>query len=203
MQPLAYQIGRSTCWITSIINGIMFLRNGERIGYLRYKTMQYALNSFLRNQGEQEGECEGVWFETNEEFSVYDNVMKFLETLFSLSIRTMRSAEVADATRSLHFVGQVAVCDVGNGGHSILLNGKSNCGNWLSAFDPWWYGGDRTNSENVRFPKETISTNVEIQMCHLLEDPYGMYEEEYNMGQAYPMGQNMAKRSLTIIESNT
>ena len=203
MQPLAYQIGRSTCWITSIINGIMFLRNGERIGYLQYKIMQHALDSFLRSQGEKEGECEGVWFETDEEFGVYDNVMQFLETLFSLSIRTMRASKVADATRHLDFVGQVAICDVGNGDHSILLNGRSECGNWLSAFDPWWYGGDRTDSENVRFPEETISTNVEIRMCHLLEDPCGRYEEEYKTGKAYPMGQNTAKRSLTIIESTT
>jgi len=201
MQPLAYQIGRSTCWITSIINGIMFLRNGERIGYLQYKIMQHALSSFLRSG--KEGKWEGVWFETDEEFGVYDDVMKFLETLFSLSIRTMKAAEVADATRHLHFVDQVAICDVGNGDHSILLNGKSECGNWLSAFDPWWHGGDRTDSENVRFPEETISTNVEIKMCHLLEDPYGKYEEEYKTGEAYPMGQNTAERSLTIIESTT
>ena len=26
MQPLSYQIGRCTCWGTSIINGIMYLR---------------------------------------------------------------------------------------------------------------------------------------------------------------------------------
>ena len=201
MQPLAYQIGRSTCWITSIINGIMFLRNGERIGYLQYKIMQHALSSFLRSG--KKGEWEGVWFETDEEFGVYDDVMKFSETLFSLSIRTVRDAEVADATRHLDFVDQVAICDVGNGDHSILLNGKSKCGNWLSAFDPWWYGGDRTDSENVRFPEETIATNVEIRMCHLLEDPYGKYKEEYKTGKAYPMGRNMAQRSLTIIKSTT
>ena len=91
-QPLAYQIGRSTCWVTSIINGIMCLRNGERIGYLQYRTMQSALNSFLRSG--KEGKCEGVWFETDEEFGVYENVIRFLGTLFSLRIRTTNGAEV-------------------------------------------------------------------------------------------------------------
>lgn len=201
MQPLAYQIGRSTCWVTSIINGIMFLRNGERIGYLQYKTMQSTLNSFLRS--EKKGKSEGIWFETDEEFGVYENVIKLLESFFALRICTKTCAEVADAIRQLHFNKQVAICSVGNGDHGILLNAKSECGCWLSAFDPWWYGAVRTDNGNVRFPGERIRTNVLIRMCHLLEDPYSRYAREYNRGTAYPMGKNKDEHFLTIIESTT
>ena len=45
MQPLTYQIGESTCWATSLINGIMFLREGNRIDSLQYKTLHFALNA--------------------------------------------------------------------------------------------------------------------------------------------------------------
>lgn len=201
MQPLAYQIGRSTCWVTSIINGIMFLRNGERIGYLQYKTMQSALNSFLRS--EKEGKLEGVWLETDEEFGVYKNVMGFLGTLFSLRICTTTGAEVADKIHDLHFRRQVAICSVGNGDHGILLNGKSECGNWLSAFDPWWYGDDRSDNENVKFTETDTSTNVRISMCHLLDHTPSEYRGEYNTGKAYPMGKKKAEHFLTVIESTT
>ena len=199
MQPLAYQIGRSTCWVTSIINGIMFLRNRERIGYLHYKTMQTALNSFLRSN---EKGYEGIWFETDEEFGVYENVMKLLESFFELRICTKRS-QVVDAIRQLHFNKQVAICSVGNGDHGILLNGKSECGCWLSAFDPWWYDGVRSDNVNVRFPEEGIRTNVQIRIRHLLEDSLGTYRQEYGKGTAYPMGKNKNEHLLTIMESTT
>ena len=203
MQPLAYQIGRSTCWVTSIINGIMFLRNGDRIGYLQYKIMQHALNSFLRSRKEEKVVKEGIWFETDEEFCVYEKVMKLLESFFALRICTKRGAEVVDAIRQLHFDKQVAICSVGNGDHGILLNGKSECGCWLSAFDPWWYDSARKDNENVLFPEERIQTNVQIKMCHLLEAPKSRYRREYHKGTAYPMGRNKTEHLLTIIESTT
>ena len=201
MQPLAYQIGRNTCLIASIINGIMFLRNGERIGYLHYKIMQTVLNSFLRSG--VDAEPEGVWLDTDKEFGDYENVMKLLESFFELRICTKRFAEVADTIRQLHFNRQVAICNVGNGDHSILLNKKSECGCWLSAFDPWWYPGVRTDNANVRFPKRKIWKNAEIRMCHLLEDPFGQYEDEYAKGTAYPMGEYENEHLVTIMKSTT
>ena len=179
----------------------MFLRNGERIGYLQYKTMQLALNSFLRSG--KEGKWEGVWFETDEEFCVYENVLKLLESFFALRICTKRCTEVVGAIRQLHFDKQVAICSVGNGDHGILLNGKSECGCWLSAFDPWWYDGARIDNGNVRFPEHRIWANVQIRMCHLLEDTMDNYRKEYAKGTAYPMGRNKTEHFLTIIESTT
>ena len=195
MQPLAYQIGESTCWATSIINGIMFLRKGDRIGSHQYKIMQSALNSLLRRKG--------VSYYTDDDFNDYANVMNLLETLFALQIHPAAGADVADAIRHLHFDGQVAICDVGNGDHSILLNGRSECGNWISAFDPWWYCDDRNDNGNVQFPEERSLANVRISMRHLLEDPFADYNNEYRTGTAYPMGvgRGVANRFLTVIES--
>ena len=99
----------------------------------------------------------------------------------------------------------MAICDVGNGNHSILLNGKSKCGSWLSAFDPWWYEASREDDKNVRFPKGKNRTevNVEINMRHLLQDPYNRCQQRYSLGMAYPMGKNKRKHVLTVIESTT
>lgn len=197
MQPLAYQIGKSTCWATSFINGIMFLRKGERIDSRRYKIMQSKLNSLLRK--------EGVRYDTVDGFRDYESVRNRLEKLFVLRIRTKRGAEVARAIRQLHFKKQVAICDVGNGDHSILLNGKSKRGKWLYAFDPWWHGEDRKSNGNVRIPKYKTCVNVKIKMRHLLEDPYSRYEKQYETGSAYPMGAGKGKANhfLTVIESTT
>ena len=190
MQPLAYQVGKSTCWIASVFNAVMFLRKGERIGHRKYKIMHCTLNSFLRRKG--------VYYDTDD---VHKNVKEMLEKLFALQVCTQRGADVVDAICRLHFKGQVAICDVGNGDHSILLNGKSECGSWLSAFDPWWYEADRKKNKNVRFPKGNIRTevNVKIRMHHLLKHPY---DEKYQSGEAYPMGEEK-HHCLTVIESTT
>ena len=195
MQPLAHQVGESTCWIASVFNAVMFLRKGERIGHLEYKCMHSTLNYFLRR--------EGVRYDTDE-FCVHKKVKEMLGELFALRVCTQRGADVVNAIRHLHFEGQVAICDVGKGDHSILLNGKSECGSWLSAFDPWWYEAGRGANENVRFPRENIRTtvNVEIRMRHLLQDPYAKYKNKYRSGRAYPMGKKKY-HCLTVIESTT
>ena len=87
------------------------------------------------------------------------------------------------------------------GDHSILLNGKSECGEWLSAFDPWWYcrtENGRIGNDNVQFPHE-VGVNVRIRLHHLLEHPYGDHAESYRVGKAYPMGHNIPMRFLTVI----
>ena len=99
----------------------------------------------------------------------------------------------------------MAICDVGDGDHSILLNGKSKCGSWLSAFDPWWYAADRKANKNVRFPRGNFQTevNVKIRMHHLLKHPYAKkYKDKYESGKAYPMGKKKY-HCLTVIESPT
>ena len=196
MQPLAYQVGKSTCWIASVFNAVMFLRKGERIGHCKYKIMHSTLNSFLRS--------EGVWYDTDE-IVVHKKLKEMLGKLFALRVCTQRGSDVVDAIPELHFKRQVAICDVGDGNHSILLNGKSECGSWLSAFDPWWYEADRKANKNVRFPKGNIrmEVNVKIRMHHLLKHPCAKkYEKKYESGMAYPMGEE-EYHCLTVIESTT
>ena len=195
MQPLSYQIGTKTCWATSIINGIIFLLDGARMESVQYKILHFALNSILRKSG--------VVYYTNDDYLDCESVTKILEEHFSLRFHCVRGPEVQQKIREMTFKDEVAVCDVGKGDHSILLNGKSECGEWLSAFDPWWYclaENDRVSSKIVKFPKNENSANVRINLRHLLEDPYNAYETEYGVGKAYPMGHNIEMHFLIVVE---
>lgn len=199
MQPLSYQIGKSTCWITSIINGIMFLRNGNRIRSFEYKTLHAAVDPMLREAG--------VWYDydDNEERRAFEHSLKVLRKTFRISFTNFRGREVADQVIGLDFTSRVAVCDVGNGDHSILLNGISECREWLSAFDPWWYDKERRDNKNVKFPDakgEREVQNVRIRRDHLLRAPYPSHEDAYNKGLAYPMGR-YETRFLTVMESTS
>ncbi len=205
MQPLTYQIGRSTCWAISIVNGIMFLRGRERrdgerdearIESFQYKVLHSTLNTLLW--------IEGVWYNDNDNFRAYQNVLETLSNSFSLRFSFVNGKKVTNVVRNLDFRRKVGICDVGNGAHCILLNGRSECGEWVSAFDPWWYHStenDRSDNENVQFPDED-GVNVRIRLHHLLEHSYNRYQKEYKTGKAYPMGRNIEKRFLTVIDSN-
>lgn len=196
MQPLSYQIGKSTCWITSIINGIMFLRNGCRISSFEYKTLHAAVDSLLRE--------EGVWI-VGQERDAFEHSLKILGETFKIKFTNFRGQNVADGVIGLDYSNQVAVCHVGNDDHCILLNGISKCGEWLSAFDPWWYGDGRTGNENVRFPDENDEReghNVRIRRDHLLRARYPYHKDAYHEGLAYPMGR-YEKRFLTVMEATS
>lgn len=198
MQPLSYQIGRSTCWGTSVINGIMYLRwkylpeEKARIESFQHKLLNSALGSVLRSYGVPYNECSG-------RLNIED-VMDELDHVFSLRSRHVRGAKVATEIRRLNFDKQVAICDVGNGDHSVLLNAKSKRSKWLYAFDPWWYNHSRKDNANVTFPKNRIDVNVRIRLTHLLDCPYE--EEPYSKGIAYSMGE-IETRFLMIIECKT
>ena len=69
MQPLAYQVGKTTCWPTFMINGIMYLRDGKQITSPKYKTMHAALNSLLWNTG--------VWYHEDADFTAFEHVGKY------------------------------------------------------------------------------------------------------------------------------
>jgi len=169
----------------------MFLRKGERISSFQYKTMHAVLNSRLRENG----------VDTDEGRVVFDHIFDVLKITFDFNYKHFEQGKVADEIRGLHFNDQVAICDVGNGGHSILLTGISRCGEWLSAFDPWWYPGRRDDNENVKFPDENdkwYGENVRIRCDHFIDDPCNRHRVEHNKGLAYPMGKPPGHRFLTI-----
>ena len=190
MQPLSYQVGKATCWCTSIINGIMHL-NKDRIESFQYKTLHSALNSILC--------ANGLQFDKFEHKKIVTNI---IGECFSFRLYDVEGVGISDAVRNLDFQSQVAVCSVDNEDHCILLNGKSECGEWLSAFDPWWHENDRSDNTNVRFPKKN-ETNVEIRMHHLLTHSLARYQKLYERGEAYPMGNSTIKHDLTVFEMQT
>ena len=191
MQPLSYQIGKTTCWPTSIINGIIFLRNGERIEAFQYKILHCALNAILWR--------EGVQYYEYDDIRDFESVTKSIENTFSVKIDYFMKQDVGNKIQDLHFENQVAICDIGNGRHSILLKGRKD--GWFSAFYPWWYESGRVDNENVKFPNadESKIVNIRIRRNHLLDDSFERHTDEYIDGRAYPMGKNMSKRFVTVI----
>ena len=187
MQPLSYQTTARTCWETSMVNGILFLLDEDELcrqDQLCHLYAYRALHYF-------------VWNDVNNYYKEkhFLPVIGAIEKFTGLRVDYRRGCDVDNAVRALHFDGQVAICDVGNGEHSILLNGKHD--GWFSAFDPWWYGNIRPPSVDLQFPIGDPSVNVKIREQHLLA---GILDTaRFESGLSYQMGDKNKKRFVTIL----
>lgn len=124
MQPLSYQVLPNSCWVTSMLNGLLLL-NGDKnkMSGLVYR----ILHAVLTDDGVcTSGRPGNDWITVLEAIQIHTN----------LHIKVYLGADVEPALRKLKFSNQVAVCDIEAGGHSILLTGRS--GRWIDAFDPDW-----------------------------------------------------------------
>lgn len=125
MQPLSYQIYRSSCWITSVLNGFLVIyRDKNKIPTLVYR----LLNAILTDEG-----VSGVGPSKRD----WEIVLKAIETATGCHITIYHAEDVGSRIDALHFNQQVAICDTEAGGHSVLLTGRSADG-WLEGFDPDW-----------------------------------------------------------------
>ena len=185
MQPLSYQLAKTTCWPACVLNGIRFL-----LGKNRLETPVYRIvHSLLQDRG--------VVYYKSRDREALKEVYWRLEKYTGLSFECRRRGRVAPTLLDLDLNGaQVAICDVGNGDHSILLTERN--GVWLKAFDPYWYA-QREANRNVRFVDEWHA-NIEFRLDHLINDSCKDHEEAFERGEAFPMGKNIGKRFLTIIE---
>ena len=168
-----------------MINGIRYVSQSERIQTKVYR----LLHSLLKD--------DGVYYYTTQQLLNFDNVIEEVAWHTELNIRYFCPNEVAEALRELNFEGRAAVCDVGNGDHSILLTGRD--GDWLTAFDPYWYNDERKSGEKVRI-EEKPTFNTKINLDHLINDGLSGHKRGFRKGEAYPMGKNIEKRFLTVIE---
>ena len=190
MLPLQYQIGRSTCWATSIMNGIMFLREGELITSYQYKMANCVFGSNLWRGG--------VWYYEYDDERDLNSILRSLEHIFGIKVKFCKRNDAIEQIKKLPLGKDiVAVCDVGNGKHCILLNGIDQRREWASAFDPWWYEDQRNDNENVIFPDRNSCINVKIRLEHMLND--AVDQNLFQKGEAYPIGKNREKTYLTVI----
>ena len=186
MQPLCYQSGETTCWVACMVNGIRFVLEQDRIPTAVYR----LLHSVLRNAG--------VRYDAESGRAALDNLLEWLNVHTDLFFAVHVGDEVAETINNLQYNWQsVAVCDIGNGDHSILLNQRR--GEWFSAFDPWWYGppGSRRRNANLRFPADDRFVNVKIRQSHLVDE--NLDENKYNIGRAYQMGE-IGSRFVIVVE---
>ena len=184
MQPLSYQLAETTCWIACMLNGIRYLLKHNRLVTPVYR----AVHSLLQDRGVvyyEEGDLEAL-----------NEVYWRLERYTNLTFKYSRGCDVEPTLRRLKLSGdQVAICDVGDGDHSILLVERND--GWLKAFDPYWYA-QRIENENVLVVGEWCA-NINICENHLLGDDLPAHQEAYGLGQAYPMGQAPETRFMTVI----
>lgn len=131
MQPLSYQIQANSCWVTSVLNALLYLHEDKKeISGLVYR----LLHSVLTDEG----------VDTTGDLEI---VLNAVGERSKLNIRTVTQGQVQDAIKRLHFNDQVAVCDVNAGQHSIVLLGKHDDG--FLAFDPDW-DNVTPSSDNVK-----------------------------------------------------
>ena len=124
-QPLSYQTTANSCWLTSMLNGMLhLLGDAGSIPTLA----SHILHSMVTDAGAD--------FDYKKYSESYDRVFECLETLAKLEISTETGSKSKRTLGSMCFAGKVAICDIHNGEHSILLTERK--GDWYIGFDPLW-----------------------------------------------------------------
>ena len=187
-QPLSYQLAETTCWPACVLNGIRFLLKQDRLETPVYRIVHSLLQDY------------GVVYYEERDLEALMEVYWRLEKYTGLTIKYWQGKDVAPTLRDLELNGdQVAICDVGDGDHSILLTKRRD--NWLKSFDPYWYSRRNPDSEIVRIV-DFWHANTKILQCHLLEEDSRAHEKAYQRGEAYPMGDERT-RFMTVIRKRS
>jgi hypothetical protein len=186
MQPLSYQIHPSSCWVTSMLNGLLLLYgNKNRISTLVYRLLHSVLTD------------EGVYTQGKLGTDL-SAVLMAIQIRTGLKVHHYDSDEVEIAVRNLNFQKQVAVCVVNAGQHAILLIGRSD--GWIEAFDPDWDG-----VKQKREIPDAYITQPEIRKKRRLGQINVLIHESYlvrsrgNKRGGYHMGA-VSSRTLTVME---
>ena len=202
MQPLSYQTTAVTCWVTSMLNAILLLRGVDEIPF----PVCRKLNELVPARGPNANK--GVFYYNNGQLNRFEDAIAFIGKHTNLDICYWKDGDVEVAIRDLNFGHQVAVCDIHDGEHCILLINKRN-GRYYG-FDPYWeYASPRKSTGLYETLPEYLpddlknvgrnSVNVLINDCHLLGEMnqsktgagYNNEENKFKIGSRY--------RHITII----
>lgn len=165
MQPLSYQPTDTTCWLTCMLNGILFLGKGKRI----CPTVYSLLHTLQASTGV---DC---W---NDSYEHFKNITRCMEALTGLQIFDHWERDVEGRIQELSFKNQVAICDIHNGDHSILLNGRE--GDWINCFDPYWDHINRiSESGEYQMVSGGLLVNLKINQKYLL---HGNHAADFQIG---------------------
>ena len=177
MQPLSYQSLPSSCWVTSMINGMLFLfKDNKKTSLLAYSLLHKLLSE------------NGVFCYTKKELKNFKAVIGAVEACTGIQIKVFSKLDVESKLEDLHFINQVVVCDIGAGEHSILITNFND--DWFEGFDPSWDSVKKNRMETGNYAtyapfKENSKglINVRIHKDHLLRSknlkPYQMGSIQY------------------------
>lgn len=143
--PLNYQSLSSSCWVTSMINGILCLYPGKRVPFMAYSVLHDLLVE------------DGVFYYTNKQIREFEAIVSAVGVCTGLDITYVNGNDVPEAIKSLDFAKQVAVCDIKAGAHSILINGYRD--GVFQLFDPYWEHVEK--NEFVKGKYETYAPYME------------------------------------------
>lgn len=166
MHPLSYQTLPMSCWVTSMINGILFQYQGKLVPFMAYKVLHNIMTA------------DGVLYYTKGQKNDLDGILRAVESCSKLDIDYYTGESVEEKVRGLDYKKQVAVCDIGSGDHSILVNGFKD--GIFDAFEPYWdnvKNGDSSDGEYETFPpymsgsKNTV--NLRVSARHFFKEKNG------------------------------
>lgn len=185
MHPLSYQPLATSCWVTSMLNGILFLNKGKHVPFMA--------NRLLSNIHVEDG----VFYYTQKQKIEFEAIISAVGACTGLEITYFTGEEVERRLVNLDFNREVAVCDIGSGDHSILVNGESN--GVFQAFDPYWDNVKKSDqiegkyeSYSPYFPESKHTVNLKIHKDHFFSK---------RTGAGFPMGA-VSMRVVTVLTRN-
>ena len=188
MQPLSYQILPFSCWVTSMLNGLLVLhKDKNKISGLVYRLLHAVLTD------------EGVYTQGQPGCDL-NTILSAIQISSGLKVRHYNNVAVANAICKLDFQRQVAVCGVDGGRHVILLTGRE--GGWIEAFDPDWDGVKvKWEIAEAYITQPLISKKRRRgQVNVLINENYLMRTRGHKRG-GYHMGA-VNSRTLTVLEKS-
>ena len=143
IQPLSYQQQASSCWITSVFNGLLvLLRSADAIPNELARIL-YMLSS---KDGTEDREAEKII----KIFNVYDLNIQ-LQVFKGLQVTEMKIDSVLNQNG-------VVIADIEQGDHSVLITGMIKDEDRYKIFDPSW----ETVSKGMKTKnKDLVFTSVE------------------------------------------
>ena len=166
MQPLMYQFTNVTCWYASMINAILLLR--RRCTEVPCESLVSPMEDrLLRSLASQYTEFSECQWRSDNEYEYYVSVMRCLGEIAHFEVHVFRKGDVINEVRRLTFDQEVAVCNINNGKHAVLLHGREE--SQIECFDPYWVSVNH-EEKNANFAIEPgrSPTNLSVTEEHLL-----------------------------------
>lgn len=182
MHPLSYQPLATSCWVTSMINGIMYLYKEKHVPFMAYRLLHNLLVE------------DGVFYYTKKEKQNFDAIIQAVGACSNLEISYFTGEDVEERIRELNYTNQVAVCDIGSGEHSILINGFKN--GVFEAFDPYWKnvsGGESVVGKYQKHAPYMSGSKNTVNLCLWPEHLFAR-----RIGEVFQMGA-ASKRFVTVL----